>query len=146
MGDQNPSYEEVVKDKVTRDATAAGWPGDPQPDTPTGEAKHLNPALNPAPEWKPQPERIPVPVINDPGVVGGGYDLGTLNRAQRDDDMEREGVKGPKSDDTKVFEGNAETIKAAAEARRKAREEKVEKAVSEAVSGSKASTKATAKA
>lgn len=132
------TYAEAVKDRILRGQEGAGWPGDPQPDTPTGEAKHVNPALNPAPEWKPQPERIPVPVINDPGVVGAQIDLGKLNQSYRLHDMERDGVKGVKIDDTKGSDGNADAIKKAAQARKKAREEKAQKAADEAVKGAQA--------
>lgn len=91
------SYAKAVEETARRN-TEAGYPGNPVPDQPRG-VEHLNPAINPAPAFEPKDRPPPVPVINDPGLVGAPISLATLNQAYREDDMARAGVT-QKADDT----------------------------------------------
>jgi hypothetical protein len=85
----SPTYEEVVGRVKAR--SGEGIEG-PRPDTPyteaplaglPGDAGHVNPAINPAPIWAPKDRPPPVPVVNDPGLLGAGPSLQDLNNASR---------------------------------------------------------------
>jgi hypothetical protein len=71
------SYNEIAGTNVGTYENAVGSRPAPDiiygrllPDMPTGEVVYTNPALTPAPKPAPPAERIPVPVINDPGLIG----------------------------------------------------------------------------
>lgn len=118
---ETPAYEDVVVDKAMVGSVAPDNPGTPVPDRPTtvgetagyGDEGHVNPAINPAPAWVPKERPEPVPVVNDPGLLGSAPSLADLNAAAR-------GSYGvPETDATSGIteESNVAEIKAAAEAR-----------------------------
>ena len=126
---KNPTYEEAVT--VEKARTAGANSNEPKPDHPymvdltADGAGHVNPALTPAPAYKAPVDRVPVPVVNDPGILGANPDLADLNRAYRSHDMaraaDREGDvgDGPKIDDTGgvTEQSNLDAIRNAAQAR-----------------------------
>ena len=76
------NYEEAVADRLTRFMTYDG----PVPDRPTGEVVYTNPALTPAPISTSPLARTPVPVINDPGLIGHRRpSLADINKTARQD-------------------------------------------------------------
>lgn len=109
-GTKTGTYEEALESRKVRDGFTDG---DPMPDRPTGAAVHVNPALTPAPAHEPKPDRIPVPVINDPGVLAKVPTLQELNAAA----AASYGV--PVEDPTSGIteDSNREEIRKAAEAR-----------------------------
>lgn len=130
-----PTFEEVVARTADID-----YGSGPRPDRPYytggrpyGDDGHVNPAITDTPLWAPQPERVVVPVVNDPGVLGGAPALADLNRAARADDSERgylrasrtgmivhqEGGERVEPDDTEGMteDQNREEIRASAQAR-----------------------------
>ena len=121
------SFDEAVRQTAARRVALSGT-GFPTPDTPTG-APHLNPALTPAPIRAEIPERIPVPVINDPGLVGANPDLSVLNQQYRKD------IMGHLPDPTMgvTTENHQEAIAEAAKATQAKVVEKVDAAVTKAV-------------
>lgn len=79
-GTKTGTYAEAVASRKIRDGFDDGRP---TPDTPTGAAVHMNPALEDGPVRNPTPEVVSVPVINDPGLLGSQPSLADLNAANR---------------------------------------------------------------
>lgn len=83
----SPKYNDVVGQKAAINTTSPL--GDaPTPDMPYtssttdyADPGHVNPAIEPAPIWEPAERPAPVPVINDPGLLGGNPSLQELNAA-----------------------------------------------------------------
>jgi hypothetical protein len=110
------------------------------PDTPTGAAVHVNPALTPSPIWAPAPDRTPVPVINDPGLLGNQPSLADINASARADFAENglgrrhfavteeKGGERPEIDDTGGIteESHQQAITEAAQARLERLDEQVQ--------------------
>lgn len=109
-GTKTGTYEEALVSRKLRDGFSDG---EPQPDRPTGAAVHVNPAINPAPHYEPKADRIPVPVINDPGVLGSAPSLQQLNAAA----AVSYGAPLPDQTSGMSEDSNREEIRAAAEAR-----------------------------
>ncbi len=82
------TYEEAVASRRARFMTFDR----PVPDRPTGPVTYTNPALTPAPIYTPPSERTPVPVINDPGLLGANRpSLADINATARADWAENGG-------------------------------------------------------
>lgn len=133
-GTNRGTYEEALASRKVReglDSTSA------RPDTPSGAAVHVNPALTPAPAWEAPKDRIPVPVINDPGVLGSAPSLADLNRAA----LTSYGV--PETDPTSGIteESNQAEITEAAEARMDSLNDEVKQSVADAQADSKEASK-----
>lgn len=108
----SPTVEEVLAQKAALSPTAGDGPKADRPMTVAapidGDPGHVNPALNPAEPAPAAPERIPVPVINDPGLLSNPPSLADLNRAAIGRDVSPPVVSE---------EAQQNEIKAAAEAR-----------------------------
>lgn len=127
-GTKTGTYEEALASRIIRD----GYVDDqPMPDRPTGAAVHVNPALTPAPHYAPKADRIPVPVINDPGVLAKVPTLQELNAAAAGSYGVT--VEDPTSGITE--DSNREEIRKAAEARKAHIEEETQKIVDDANAG-----------
>jgi hypothetical protein len=124
--EKSPTFEKVAADVAAR--TAVDNDTTPRPDMPVsiappayGDPGHVNPALNPAPAWAPPPDRVIVPVQNDPGLLGSPLSLADMNRSSRlTDHIMRGGKEDDFPDDPTrgvTHESNREAIRAAAEAR-----------------------------
>lgn len=139
--EKSPTFEKVATDVAARNAVADD--SRPRPDMPItiappayGDPGHVNTALNPAPIWRPQPERPIVPVQNDPGLVGNQPALQDLNRSSRLIDHVLRGGKEEEFPDDPTMgvteESHQETIRVAAEARLSDIEKRRDDAVSDA--------------
>jgi hypothetical protein len=83
-----PTYEQVraLKTATTVPATDRLRPDTPYTEgaiEPYGDKGHVNPAINPASGPIVAPPHVPVPVVNDPGVLGNAPSLAELNAAAR---------------------------------------------------------------
>jgi hypothetical protein len=132
-GTKTGTYEEALASRIVRDGYTDG---EPMPDRPTGAAVHVNPALTPAPHYAPKADRIPVPVINDPGVLAHAPTLQELNAAAAGSYGVT--VEDPTSGITE--DSNREEIRKAAEARKQSIEEGTQKVVDEANAGATGKT------
>jgi hypothetical protein len=79
-GTKTGTYEEALASRKIRDGFSDGAP---TPDTPTGAAVYVNPALEDGPSRAPVPETVSVPVVNDPGLLASRPSLADLNAANR---------------------------------------------------------------
>jgi hypothetical protein len=136
-------YEAAVRSRRIRDGV--DFTG-PRPDTPTGAAVHVNPALTPSPIWAPAPDRTPVPVINDPGLLGNQPSLADINASARADFAENglgrrrfavteeKGGDRPEIDDTGGIteESHQQAITEAAQARLERLDEQVKESADSA--------------
>lgn len=137
------TYEEALTSRRVRDGVGFGGP---VPDTPTGAAVHVNPALTPSPIWAPAPDRTPVPVINDPGLLGNQPSLADINASARADFAENglgrrhfavteeRGGERPEIDDTGGIteESHQQAITEAAQARLERLDEQVQQSADSA--------------
>jgi hypothetical protein len=102
----SPTVEEVAAQKAPLNNASplgdAPTPDMPYTSTTTAYADpgHVNPALEPAPIWEPAERPAPVPVINDPGVLGGNPSLADLNASNRQATAAALGVDAPDEDQT----------------------------------------------
>jgi hypothetical protein len=120
-----PSHEEVVELKRQQGLAGGAVTDEPKPDMPFtraaagyGDPGHVNPAINPAPIWEKQKRPPPVPVINDPGVLGSAPKLADLNRAAINSDRAAAGANP--MPEGKAMDANVvtqDTIREAATAR-----------------------------
>jgi hypothetical protein len=127
----SPTYDEVVGQKAVQNNASplgdAPTPDMPYTSTTTAYADpgHVNPALEPAPNWVPAERPAPVPVINDPGLLGGNPSLADLNAANRQATAAAMGVDAPDEDQTSGITAEshlAEIKRVATERLRKLRE------------------------
>ena len=118
-GQLSPTYAKVVADKALLNAEFGEGP---KPDMPYtlgspeyGDPGHVNTAIEPAPPWVPNERPAPVPVINDPGLLGSSPSLATLNKAA----AESYGVEDTDSTSGITEDSNRAEIKDAAVSRLK---------------------------
>jgi hypothetical protein len=133
-----PTYEELLAKK--RAEGAIGGTAEVRPDTPRtlgtpglGDPGHVNPAINPAPIWTKQRRPEPVPVINDPGVMGTAPSLQALNRSAVNSDRAASGADP--LPEGKALDANVvtqDTIREAAVSRLERINEEAETAASDA--------------